>query len=94
MGPDSVDYRRLFATIVVAILVSVGIITVLSQATGYNLYTGDELESHQADRQRQEFQDLVRTTSVTGAHRSFDDCLADPDTTREDCTAEFPGVEP
>jgi hypothetical protein len=86
---------KLFRTIVLAILTSVAIIMGLSQATGYNLYTGDELQSHVADRVRQSLDQPTTTSSptpsITGQHKTYDECVADPDTTIADCAAEFPG---
>ena len=101
MPVQVVNFAKLFGTLVAAALVSVAIIMALSQATGYNLYTGDELQSSVSSRIQENLQNLdtsgssgIDTDSSSGTYDDYLSCLGDPDTTAEQCATEYPDEVP
>ena len=55
-----VNFAKLFGTLIASILTAVALLAAFSQITGYSAYTGDELESHRAERIQKELEEAER----------------------------------
>jgi hypothetical protein len=92
-----VNFAKLFGTLVSAIVAAVAILATFSQLTGYSAYTGDELESHRAERIQQQLRDAQQGLDSGGADpgsSDYDKCIAEPSTTVEECVQRFPDQVP
>jgi len=95
-----VNFAKLFGTLVAAILTAVAILATFSQLSGYSAYTGDELESHRAERIRKEIEDAQRDatkeesppdTASPRDPQGYEECLGNPDYQIYECEERFGG---
>jgi hypothetical protein len=78
---NALDWR-LYRSVVLAVLSAIAIVMGLSQLTGYNLYTGDELQSTVTERIQKNLQEEQRS-QPTDAEK-LDSCLNEAASTSED----------
>jgi hypothetical protein len=101
-------YVRLYGTIVGGIVTAVLLLMAGSQIIGYDLYTGEELPSHVAERiqdaaDEQEKRRLERifgedetgnASQPYSEPESYSDCINDVGISDEDCAEAFPDEAP